>query len=53
MTAPQPRSDGQPRLHVHKIGQEWRVDTGHHTWTLYGTPRYEKAKDWAVAHARR
>lgn len=44
MTAPAPRADGQPRLHVHKVGShQWNVDTGHNTLVLFAAPGMPQA----------
>lgn len=44
MTAPAPRADGQPRLHVHKVGRHhWNVDTGHNTLVLFAAPGMPQA----------
>jgi hypothetical protein len=50
MTAPQPRPDGKPRLHVHKVAENrWAVDTGPNTPVLFA----DEAQPQALARAHR
>lgn len=48
MTAPAPRPDGKPRLHVYKVGAQWRVSVGHNPLTLHAEKNQKAAFGWAL-----
>lgn len=53
MTAPAPRPDGKPRLHVYKVGSRWRIGIGRRPGAFHETPTHREALAWAVSHAWR
>lgn len=52
MTAPAPRPDGKPRLHVYKVGSEWRVSVGHSPLTVHTEKSQPAAFTWASRNKR-